>query len=308
MSSFETVDGVHSSPEVLDRSDPNNGNVGGCCCLPSGVKLCQSEIAGRYLTASRGYHAGDVIFQNAPTAYVLNTCRWSERCLHCFQAPQPHQGDKKLSRCNSCKRASYCSKACQQKDWPNHKMECKQLALLWNDDRNDVPLEVLDEVLLLLRSYRAETGATSAACCLQVNNETLEYSDLARETINCGRDHCHDLYCPDVSTEEDTLVNYIAGLVLQCLSNSSAKGVVIPTMPALKRRIHQFHHNNFGIQDDLQCCIGMGVYPATALLNHSCVPSCILRYVNEQETSGESAQRGEQTAFSTTNSMSFSYQ
>ncbi|KAI0667949.1 hypothetical protein C8Q78DRAFT_1081818 [Trametes maxima] len=34
----------------------------------------------------------------------------------------------KLLSCSACKKAQYCSQACQKGDWPNHKTHCKKIA------------------------------------------------------------------------------------------------------------------------------------------------------------------------------------
>lgn len=56
------------------------------------------------------------------------------------------------------------------------------------------------------------------------------------------------------------------------------EGLTGKTTAALAHLLAQFHSNNFGIMDELMSCIGIGVYPSIALLNHSCDPNCILRY------------------------------
>ncbi|GBG24059.1 N-lysine methyltransferase SMYD2 [Hondaea fermentalgiana] len=43
----------------------------------------------------------------------------------------------------------------------------------------------------------------------------------------------------------------------------------------------KFDRNNFGVVDDLYTVIGAGVYPQGAILNHSCVPNCVLFYRRE---------------------------
>jgi hypothetical protein len=39
-----------------------------------------------------------------------------------------------------------------------------------------------------------------------------------------------------------------------------------------------FRGNNFGITDSLMNCVAVGVFPFTAILNHSCAPNCVLQY------------------------------
>ena len=46
-------------------------------------------------------------------------------CNTCRKEKTEHQ---KLQQCSRCKAVSYCSRACQKKDWKQHKTKCKQLA------------------------------------------------------------------------------------------------------------------------------------------------------------------------------------
>lgn len=45
--------------------------------------------------------------------------RGSIDCAYC------HKTEEHLRRCSRCKRVFYCSKECQQKDWPSHKPTCQ---------------------------------------------------------------------------------------------------------------------------------------------------------------------------------------
>jgi len=45
------------------------------------------------------------------------------QCQVCKKLPP--DPDKPWSKCGQCKKVSYCSKKCQEQDWPNHKKSCK---------------------------------------------------------------------------------------------------------------------------------------------------------------------------------------
>jgi len=47
----------------------------------------------------------------------LETCRWCGQCKY-------DHGEREIKKCSACKTASYCSAACQRKDWGMHQRKC----------------------------------------------------------------------------------------------------------------------------------------------------------------------------------------
>ena len=99
---------------------------------------------GRCAVAAKDLQAGCVIsrFSGQPYASCPLPSERERRCAGCLQAAE---ADAKLLRCGKCKWARYCSRACQQKDWPLHKRECAGLA---TDPLRSLPDAPLSDVLL----------------------------------------------------------------------------------------------------------------------------------------------------------------
>lgn len=72
---------------------------------------------------------GDVLLRLRPQVAVLSTALLEQRCSACYSPSQVSQGGvaAKLQRCSGCKVVRYCSGACQRRDWPTHRDECKAL-------------------------------------------------------------------------------------------------------------------------------------------------------------------------------------
>ena len=47
--------------------------------------------------------------------------KWSKQCWNCFKSPE------ELKTCQGCKKSKYCDRACQQKEWPKHKLLHKEM-------------------------------------------------------------------------------------------------------------------------------------------------------------------------------------
>lgn len=78
---------------------------------------------------------GDVLLRVRPEVAVLSTALLEQRCSACYSPPAAEPADgqasapaaSKLQRCSACKVVRYCSAACQKRDWPTHRDECKAL-------------------------------------------------------------------------------------------------------------------------------------------------------------------------------------
>lgn len=216
----------------------------------SHLHLRTGHGVGRYLVASKAFKPGDVVLRNQPSTYLLSTEYWGDKCLRCFNPA--YQGSS-LMQCAKCKKATYCGRNCQVGDWKQHKFECPHVQTVLSQN---LPPSAVNEVLLLLRS----TGIRAT--------QPSECRKQPDGSILCGGNHSEGVYYNPLTPVES------ADLILASVTGRHCQA----ENPYLLRRLQQFHCNNFGVVDDLINCIGSAEYPATALLNHSCVPNCVLRY------------------------------
>lgn len=73
---------------------------------------------------------GDVLLRVRPEVATLSTALLEQRCSACYSLPAADSIESqasKLQRCSACKVVRYCSAACQRRDWPAHRDECKAL-------------------------------------------------------------------------------------------------------------------------------------------------------------------------------------
>jgi [histone H3]-lysine4/36 N-trimethyltransferase SMYD len=219
------------------------------CCLPCTVSVSKSEQSGRLVCSETLIEQGHVMFSNEATVQLLLKSLWGERCLNCFKA------NMKLSVCTNCKHASYCSRNCQRSDWKQHKVECKHVNQLW--DKLDANL--LNELFVLLRL--SSVNNSIGVDCLLAD---------ARSSVRCGSTHIHDMHIGAIIDHNEDQYSHLLLKLAEQITGRSFQELTV--------WLRQFRSNNFGITDELLNCIGIGVFPAAALLNHSCAPNCILRY------------------------------
>jgi len=221
--------------------------------------VCSIELTGKcYLHYSEkaGFHvksakeipiAGETIFENFPFSFSLLFQFWGEKCCWCLNRSTQH-----MMQCSRCKIASYCGRKCQKQDWSNHKHECTNLIRY----ASIYTAAQIDDILLLHRVYKGLTKA--GACC--------EFDQGG--TLRCGMTHMTSLSRPKHMTLNEESLKVVDEAARELEANSTD----------IYNKLVQFRANNFGIMDPLLQCIGSGVYPAAALLNHSCIPNCVLTY------------------------------
>lgn len=263
--------------ELVETVDENTGSVPLCTFIsPSDVQLqmetATGGVGGRSVIAKHDINVRSVVLSNLPSAHMLFTRYWGSRCCYCMNS-KDSSDTFQLSRCSKCQKATYCSRGCQAKDWNQHKLECTHLKSMWD---NFLP-QILDEMLMLMRAISVENQIKKASKLPDTTHHrtchisTYNYHGSPRDTVSCGLHHVENLYFePKLSFYKNAFYQRN----LRTIANYTNKPQEYVT-----RLLNQFNCNNFGIVDDLMNCIGMGVYPNIALLNHSCSPNTILRYL-----------------------------
>ena len=221
------------------------------CALPRHVEVVCDGEGSRSLIARAAFEPGQCVITNVPIAQNVLGTQISERCSNCFCKSD------KLQQCCRCAFVRYCSRNCQKQDWPKHRGECKSLAAL----QLTTSPTIMQEVGLLVRVFNAIEQDQQERPC--------ESTDRG---ICCSTGHVLDMATlsrtPPRFSDEDT---FVAATVKEILKKEP--------LDSIQQMQLRFKCNNFGVMDELMQCIGAGVFPAVALLNHSCRPSCILRYV-----------------------------
>eukprot|EP01041_Mallomonas_annulata_P008035 gene8035-16466_t len=218
------------------------------CCISSSVFVEAHSIdKGRGAYSGRKVsRAGEIVLSNQPLAWVLRYSYWGDRCCCCMCRPAS------LLRCSKCKTATYCSVNCQMNDWEQHKAECSKLKGILHQNHS---FTTIDDILLLLRTF-SKIKSLQQVC-----------STCDDGFVSCGNGHLDALSAPTECSqnENELFIEYAAKLCKKSLYE-------------IRQILTKFRCNNFGIMDELLVCVGAGIYPRAAILNHSCQPTCVLRY------------------------------
>jgi hypothetical protein len=173
----------------------------------------------------------------------------------------------------------YCSRRCQERDFSLHKVECRELHLLFGSGKSTTDATLLIRNFLSLRQNETKTCKIDGT---EINNDGVS-------AVFCGVEHFKSLQQTHAAL--DTQDKEQAHLAAKALwnqrkallkSNSYLEAAFPDTFDELQKELEQdlgrFLVNNFGATDSMVRVCASGVFPLGALLNHSCMPNCILRY------------------------------
>ena len=217
-------------------------------CVTSGLTLKIDERKGRCLHATRPFGIGETVIANIPLSSVLIDSFIEARCSHCFSKSQ------RLQRCASCRYVHYCDTKCQREAWIAHKYECKSILSLKNRLQGQ-DQEIINCRFILMLQGLKQMKPSEEDCFF---DNTNNYS-------RCNITHAIQMASHSTPSIKE---------------NTSVISTLIPRIGTtdIEFWLERFHCNNFGITDELLHCVGAGVFPYVALINHSCLPNCVLRY------------------------------
>ena len=213
----------------------------------------------RRVVASRPLRRGDTILREHPALTLLHPSQWKSRCNGCFVKSSSSKCAK-LLRCSRCQRFHYCSRPCQRLDWIYHKEECSALSSYRNRKNNDHDNDeaILSDALLVSRVFRLR--------------------DRRPEQFQRIMDLVFHQEC--IKSSHYRIAEMVEDMGLLTMKHPNRKTTSASSKKDIVEMLARFDSNNFGIVDELLFFLGAGIYPAGAMLNHSCHPNCAIIYEN----------------------------
>lgn len=191
---------------------------------------------------------GTTIFTAKPFAYVLSSKYRTNRCDYCLTSG-------KLFRCSACQYVYYCNRSCQQGSWPTHNTECVNL-------KRVSPKVVPDMARLMARIIiKLNQGG---------DDEVEYYTKTKFRRFKDLMSHYSDIKKDEKKMEH---FMFLCGVLFGFLGDTQ-----MPNSAELMGIYGRICINSFNIFDLDMNSIGVGIYLAPSVVDHSCVPNAVATF------------------------------
>jgi SET and MYND domain-containing protein len=202
--------------------------------------------AGNGAVATMTLKAGNCVLKAEPLAAL--PLEIVKSCAFCFA--------RSTHRCSLCRIVRYCSRSCQQLDWPQHGRECKYM-VYYRSIKAANRVQTTPTLLLAARLLQMPATMTTLHALGLVTNLSLH----AHEAVERYKE--------------------MSALVIQVIRMASTAST-LPTVDDVTALLAMLNCNAFTVCTFEQVPVGIGLYPSAALFNHSCAPNCMATFTSRQ--------------------------
>ncbi|XP_043491956.1 histone-lysine N-methyltransferase SMYD3 isoform X2 [Polistes fuscatus] len=188
---------------------------------------------------------GTAIIITKPFSFVLSSNQRTNRCDNCLKSG-------KLFKCSVCQYVYYCNRNCQKEAWSIHKIECPNLKRISPKTIPDAARLMARIIIKLHRGGGEEMGYYSEKNYRKFKDLMSHYSDIKKDAKRM--EHFISL----------------CAVLFAFLEN-----IPLPNSAELMGIYGRICINSFNILDLDMNSIGVGIYLAPSIIDHSCKPNAV---------------------------------
>ncbi|XP_064392547.1 SET and MYND domain-containing protein 4-like isoform X2 [Halichondria panicea] len=227
------------------------------------VSVTSSAESGRFLEANEAVKPGEVLATEDPFSSLLDEKFKLTHCSHCFRETAS------FIPCYWCTAEGYCSEECLDAGWSKyHWLECERVSQLRSLGSH--------AQLCLRTAAQFSSGDYETVFSLLTHKEELlgnpshreAFEEIAVKLVAMFGDSIRNASLP----VKELFLHHLLQLRCNTLAVSSLSGRFLSTE----------QQSGSNVQDKYEVKLGSALYPTLSLINHSCRPNAILRFMGNR--------------------------
>ena len=225
--------------------------------------IAQLDGRGRGIIAERTYNPGDIVIVEEPYAFVVSERYAGVACGYCGR-----QVDHPMLALSPEDNTRYCCEKCITLDYPVHALEATPMAGLISTGVSGRGMDAMKLVIRIGAQRKHENNLKTVPVTNVRNGRENTYNHIRLMEANTSS--CSSSAARDVTSTAKELAKLSSVLSLPATEAEFLLYVI-------QCNAHTIVSNH----DDDGAAVGLGLFPMTSMMNHSCRPNCLHQFVFE---------------------------
>jgi len=233
------------------------------------LSLEQREGRNRCVIAKKRFQRGDVVLQEVPYSLIIPANYTAVACMHCGHVPDATKGEQ-IYGVAADDPIRYCSQQCLQADATLHALEARAVQAF-----QELSIEGNTEALRLI--IRIAALKRQEILNMKLTLGVPDYPLWGSSNLYA---HVMSLEAPTGNIDAEALTDIQA--VAQVMSELLDDADISLSDHDVNHLLLAIQSNAHRVVDADKRCVGLGTFPLTSMLNHSCSPNCSHHFIVRQ--------------------------